>query len=160
MSEEKVCCPKFDPTPWDEKEIVFDNKMFLKDSMPQFMHFPLPGAFGRTVAKMWKKIEESDAKTDGKDFLMLCYDPSPWSCEIYINTKKEIPGAENVKLSGNFLTKVFDGPYSNVPKWIGEMNDYASKKNKKIKKFYFYYTTCPKCAKKWGHNYVVVFAEV
>ena len=25
---------------------------------------------------------------------------------------------------------------------------------------YFYYTTCPKCAKKHGHNYVVGFAQV
>lgn len=25
---------------------------------------------------------------------------------------------------------------------------------------YFHYTTCPKCAKKYGHNYVVLFTEV
>ena len=25
---------------------------------------------------------------------------------------------------------------------------------------YFYYTTCPKCAKHYGHNYVVGFAEI
>ena len=31
---------------------------------------------------------------------------------------------------------------------------------KKTKKIYFYYTTCPKCAKKYGHNYIVSFAEV
>jgi hypothetical protein len=29
---------------------------------------------------------------------------------------KEIPGAENVQLSGTFLSKVFDGPYNAVPK--------------------------------------------
>jgi len=25
---------------------------------------------------------------------------------------------------------------------------------------YFYYTTCPKCAKKYGKNYVVLLAQV
>jgi len=25
---------------------------------------------------------------------------------------------------------------------------------------YFFYTTCPKCAKKYGKNYVVILAEV
>ena len=33
MNEEKICCPKFDPTPWENKEIVWDNKMFIKDKM-------------------------------------------------------------------------------------------------------------------------------
>jgi hypothetical protein len=25
------CCPKFDPTPWHEKIIEWDNKLFVKD---------------------------------------------------------------------------------------------------------------------------------
>ncbi|MGE5758418.1 MAG: hydrolase [Sideroxydans sp.] len=29
-----------------------------------------------------------------------------------------------------------------------------------MRKLYFYYTTCPKCAKKYGKNYVVILAEV
>jgi hypothetical protein len=33
-------------------------------------------------------------------------------------------------------------------------------KGKSVKNYYFYYTTCPKCARKYGHNYVVVLAEV
>lgn len=33
-------------------------------------------------------------------------------------------------------------------------------KGKKAIKYYFYYTTCPKCARKYGHNYIVAFAEV
>lgn len=27
-------------------------------------------------------------------------------------------------------------------------------------KYYFHYTSCPKCAKIYGHNYVVAFAKV
>jgi hypothetical protein len=73
---------------------------------------------------------------------------------------KEVPDALNVRLSGNFLSRVFDGPYNAVPKWFKEMEDYARKSGKKAIKQYFYYTTCPKCAKKYGHNYVVAFAQV
>jgi len=29
-----------------------------------------------------------------------------------------------------------------------------------VKKVYFFYTTCPKCAKAYGKNYVVVLAQV
>jgi len=29
-----------------------------------------------------------------------------------------------------------------------------------IKKWYMWYTTCPKCAKKYGKNYVVIICQV
>jgi hypothetical protein len=47
-----------------------------------------------------------------------------------------------------------------VPKYIKEADTYLASLGKKAKKYYFYYTTCPKCAKKYGHNYIVAFAEV
>jgi hypothetical protein len=40
------------------------------------------------------------------------------------------------------------------------MEQYAKTKEKKIKKMYFSYTTCPKCAKAYGKNYVVLFAQI
>jgi len=159
-NETTQCCPKFNPEPWDEKEITWKDKLFVKDSMIQFMHMPLPGAFGKTVGRMWKKIEDAGANPDIKDFIMLAYDPSPWKGELYINATKEVPDAENIRFSGTYLTKVFDGPYNAVPKWIREMERYVTQKGQKVKKYYFYYTTCPKCAEIYGKNYVVVFAEV
>jgi len=40
------------------------------------------------------------------------------------------------------------------------MQNYVKSKNKDLKKLYFYYTTCPKCAKIYGKNYVVLLAQV
>ena len=60
----------------------------------------------------------------------------------------------------DFLTKVFEGPYQNVGKWAMEMAEYVKGKGKEIKKLYFSYTTCPKCAKAYGKNYVVLFAQI
>jgi hypothetical protein len=128
--------------------------------MPQFMHIPLPGTFGKTVTRMWKKIEDAGAKPDMKDFIMLSSETSQWQGEVYITATREVPDCENVKLSGAYLTKVFDGPYNAVPKWIKEMEPFLAKKSKSVKKYYLYYTTCPKCAKKYGHNYTVAFAAV
>jgi hypothetical protein len=154
------CCPKFDPEPWQEKELIWKDKLFIRETIPQFMHIPLPGTFGKAVGGMWKKIEDAQAKPDTNDFIMLSSESSPWKGEIFINTTKEVPNAENVKFSGTYLTKVFDGPYNAVPKWIKEMAPYVAEKGKSVKRWFFYYTTCPKCAKKYGHNYVVAFAEV
>ena len=109
---------------------------------------------------MWKKAQDAGASPETKDFLLLAYDPSPWKSELYLNVTKEVPGAENVKLTGTFISKVYDGPFNNVPKYIKDFEGYLKGQNKTAKKYYFYYTTCPKCAKKYGHNYIVAFAEV
>ena len=158
--QEAECCPKFDPELWDNKEVLWEDKLFIRDTVPQLFHIPLPGSFGKTVTRMWKKIEDAGARPENKDFLMLASETSQWKGEIYINVTKEIPGAGNVRLSGNYLTRVFDGAYNDVPKWIKEMEGYVSQKGKSVRNYYFYYTTCPKCAKKYGHNYTVVFAGV
>jgi hypothetical protein len=63
-------------------------------------------------------------------------------------------------LSGTFLTKVFEGPYQNVGKWAQEMKEYVETKKKELIKLYFSYTTCTKCAKAYGKNYVVLFAQI
>ena len=160
VKKEGECCPAFDPEPWQDKEFIWKDKLFIRETIPQFLHMPLPGSFGKAVGRMWEKIKKSQAETDINDFIMLSSETSPWKGEIYINTTNEVPGAKNVKLSGTFLTKVFDGPYNDVPKWIKEMIPYAAEKGRTIKKYYFFYTTCPKCAKKFGHNYVVAFTEV
>lgn len=158
--ETEACCPKFDTGSWDEKTFVWEDKLFIKDTIPQVFHFPLPGLVNRTMQRMWKKAVDAKATPDIEDFLLLAYDPSPWKCEYYMAVTAEVPDAENAKISGTFLSKVFDGPYNNVPQWIKEMEEYVQAKGKKTKKYYFYYTTCPKCAKIYGHNYVVAFAEV
>jgi len=158
--ETHECCPVFDPAPWDNKTHNWVEKPFIKDYLPQFFHMPLPSMMGKVIGRMWKKAQDAGAATEMKDFLLLAYDPSPWKSELYMNVTKEVPGAENVKLTGTFISKVFDGPYHHVPKYLKELDIYLAGQGKKAVKYYFYYTTCPKCAKKYGHNYIVAFAEV
>jgi len=157
---QKVCCPEFDSAPFEGKEFVWQDKLFIKETIRQFLHMPLPWVFGKAVVRMFQKIEVAGAKAEVKDFLMLCHDPSPWKSELYMSVTREVPSAENIKLSGKFLTRVFDGPYNAVPKWIKEMDKYVAEKGQSVKKYYFYFTSCPKCAKLHGHNYVVVFAQI
>jgi len=53
------------------------------------------------------------------------------------------------------MTRVFEGPYKNARDWYSEMKDYIKQRGKKPEDVYFFYTTCPKCAKYYGKNYVV-----
>jgi NMD protein affecting ribosome stability and mRNA decay len=45
-------------------------------------------------------------------------------------------------------------------KWIKEMKAFVEDKGKTLRKLYFFYTTCPKCAKKFGKNYVAILAQI
>lgn len=91
---------------------------------------------------------------------MLTDENSLWGADIYIDVAKEVPGSQMATISGTFLTKVFEGPYQNAGKWAKEMQEYVKSKGKELKKIYFSYTTCPKCAKVYGKNYVVLFAQI
>jgi hypothetical protein len=103
-------------------------------------------------------IDDAQAKADHQ--LMLTDENSLWGSDIYIDVKKDVPGAQMAKISGKFLTKVFEGPYSKAGEWAKEMEKYVASKGRECKKLYFSYTTCPKCAKAYGKNYVVLFAQI
>ena len=154
------CCPRFNTEPWDETEHDWSDKPFIRDSVRQFLHRPIPSAMKKTIGRMWSMAKGSDSAPGNEDFLLLAYDPSPWKSELYMAVTKEVPGADNVRLSGRYLTKVFDGPYSSPPIWIKDMERFVKARGEKAKRYFFYFTTCPRCAKIHGHNYAVVFAEV
>lgn len=156
QNSETGCCPKFNPDPWQEKEIEFDNKLFLKDQVRSIFHIPLN--FGKVMAKNMEKIKKADALSS--EILLLSDECSAWGSNLHIAVSKEVPEAEMVRISGTFLTKVFEGGYNNMKNWIKEMEEYVSSKGKKVKKLYFFYTTCPRCAKHYGKNYTVIFAQV
>jgi hypothetical protein len=158
--EDKPCCPEFDRTPWDDKTHVWNDKPFIKDSIPVFFHIPWPPMIGRLLMRMWGKAQKAGAAPDIREFLALACDPTPWRTEYYLAVNREVPDAENVRLSGTFFSRVFDGPYRSVPKWIKQLAAEMAKQGKTPKQYYFHYTTCPKCAKLHGHNYVVGFVQV
>jgi len=149
------CCEPFNPEPWQNKEIVWKDKVFVKDHVTSFLHIPLN--FGQKIVKNIKLIEKANAKAPYQ--LMLTDEKSLWGADIYIDVSKKVPNAQMATISGTFLTKVFEGPYQNVGKWAKEMEKYVKSKEKDLIKIYFSYTTCPKCAKAYGKNYVVLFAQ-
>jgi hypothetical protein len=153
---ETGCCPRFNPEPWDEKEITFQDKLFVKDHVKSFLHIPIN--FGKVMIRNMEKIQKVSALA--LEQIVLSDEKSMWSSDIYIAVTKDVPEAEMVRLSGTFLCKTFEGPYKDVHKWMEQMKVYVKSKAREMKKMYFYYTTCPKCAKVYGKNYVVILAKV
>lgn len=156
MHTEEICCPKFDPDPWNKKEIIWEHKKFVTDRVRSFFHIPLN--FGQVMKRIMNKIEASNGKC--KDMIVLADEDSLWGTNVFVDVSDDIKDGNMTTISGTFLSKVFDGPYKDMGKWIKEMERYAESKGNQIKMQYFYYTTCPKCAKKYGKNYVVLLSKI
>ncbi len=150
------CCPKFKPEGWEDQELHFEHKPFVKAKTRSFFHIPVN--MGKVFSKTFRSIEEAHAM-DEHQFIVLSEDHSAWSSDHYFAVTKEVPGEEMVYLTGNYLTKVFEGPFKDAPKWYDEMKHHVEYKGRKPEKVYFFYTTCPKCAKVYGKNYVIGVAE-
>ena len=151
-----TCCPEFDPKPWDNQLFEWKNKKFIKDSV--FTLFFMPVNFGKVMIRLNKVI--SDAGAEIPEWLCLSDHTSRWNMDIYLAVDKEIPGVANTSLSGKYFSKVYEGPFRDTGKWCKDFENVLKSKGLNQKKMYMWYTTCPKCAKKYGKNYVVILANI
>jgi hypothetical protein len=155
QTSETGCCPKFNPEPWDGKIFEWQSKKFIKGKV--FTLFYMPINFGGTVKKLMEKVQKANGKA--QDWMGLSDHTSKWNMDLYVAVDKEIPGAENITLSGKFASKVYEGDFKDTGKWCQDFENFVKEKGLQIEKMYMWYTTCPKCAKAYGKNYTVIIAK-
>lgn len=155
-NQNEECCPKFDPAPWDGKVLEWGNKKFIKGKV--FTLFFMPVNFGSVIVKLMAKVKDAGAGTP--ENLCLSDHTSRWNMDLYLAVDKEIPEAENVVLSGRFFSKVYEGDFKETGEWCRDFENIAKERGMKIEKWYMWYTTCPKCAKKYGKNYTVIVGKI
>ncbi len=155
-NSESTCCPKFDPILWDDKVIVWEHKKFIKDKVCTLFYMPLN--FGSVMKKFDKKVR--NAKAEVPEWLCLSEHSSKWNMDVYLAVDNHIPDAINTELSGKYYSKVYEGPFKDTEKWMKDFKETTKSKSFKTGKIYLWYTTCPKCAKKYGKNYVVILAGI
>ena len=151
------CCPRFKPDGWDNQNLHFEDKLFLRAKTKSALHVPIN--MGSVFTDAQTSIEEAAAQEENQ-IVVLSRDLSPWKAEHLFAVTKEIPAHEMVRLSGDFTTKVFEGPFKDAKRWYDDMLAVAKKSGHEAEEVYFFYTTCPKCAKTYGENYVVGFAKL
>lgn len=156
QQKQDICCPEFDAAAWDEKQFEWTNKSFIRDKVASLFYMPIN--YGKVMRRFDRKVTEAGAAVP--DYVCLSDHTSPWRTDLYLAVDKEVPGAEAVSISGQFFSKVYDGPYKDAGKWTKDFKSVSGSRGMKIKKMYTWYTTCPKCAKKYGKNYVVMMGQL
>jgi hypothetical protein len=150
------CCPEFNPLPWDNQTFEWVNKKFIRDKVCTFFYMPV--SFGKVMKRLDDKVRSAGAKIP--DWLCLSEHTSKWNMNVYLAVDRDISEAENITLNGKFFSKVYEGSFKDSGKWCKDYEEDAKSKGFNIKKMYMWYTTCPKCAKKYGKNYVVIVSEI
>ncbi len=151
------CCPRFNPQGWDNQHLHFKDKRFIRATTKSVVHVPLN--MGRVFSRVQEHWEDSDA-FDPAQTLVLSRDLSPWETEHYFAVTADVEDEDMTSISGDFITRVFEGPYRHAKNWVHEMETAAKAKVQEAKRVFMFYTTCPKCAKAYGQNCVVGVAEV
>ena len=93
-------------------------------------------------------------------YLILSKDVSPFKCDHYFLVKGNVDGYETHKIEGQFYTKVYDGDFKEISSWIKDFEKHMKTRKQPLKEMFVFYTTCPNCAKVYGHNYVVLFGKL
>jgi hypothetical protein len=124
--------------------------------VPAFFHVPL--GLGAKIVRAVDRIQAAHAEPAQR--LMLADETSRFGTDLFIDVTAPVPGAPMAWLSGTFLTRVYEGPFSQERIWAKDMLQYVASKGRVLEKLYFAWTTCPSCAKAYGHNYVIGFAKV
>ena len=154
---ETGCCPRFHPETWDNQTFDFDTLKFIKASTKSFMYMPLN--MSKVMTKTMNDI--NTAKAVAKDrYMILSKDVSKWSCDHYFLVDSEVPGYPTEDLSGRYFAKVYDGGFKEITSWIKSYETETLSKGIQTEDMYMFYTTCPKCAAHYGHNYVVILGKV
>jgi hypothetical protein len=153
---ETGCCARLDEARWDGQRVTWKDKPFLRDHVRAWFHVPLN--LGRVLTRDHAAISAAEAYAE--EPLWLSDEDSLWGTDLYIAVDRDVPGAQIEKLSGTFVTKVFEGPYKDAGKWARKMGQYVRQQGLECDKLYFFYATCPRCGKHFGRNQVVLFAQV
>ena len=155
---ETGCCAVPNIADWDNKKVKFTDKYFIRQYTKSFLYMPL------NMASVMKSLNSRatirHTMPSAEQVMILSRDISPWKAEQLFAVINPIDGADNVTLNGTFLTKVFEGPYKNAKQWYSAMQQMAKDKGNTVENTYFFYTTCPKCAKHYGKNYTIGLAKI
>lgn len=151
------CCPRFHPEGWDGQVLHLRDMPMLRATTRSVMHVPID--MGRVFARVQRNIDKAGGFRP-KGYLALSRDTSAFGAEHLIAVAGDVPGEEMTSLSGDFVTKVFEGPYRQAPRWHEAMVEEVRARGREPGNIWFFYTTCPKCAKAYGKNHVVGVAEL
>jgi len=140
------CCKVLSSAEWDCKELIWRDKPFLKSHY--FSFFRVPVNLGKKIVEGIGKIEEAGLADEQ---MMLSRNDSLWGADLLIPIKSKTDVFDIEMVTGRFLTRLFEGHYGDMAKWICETKIWCRGKGFEPEELIFWYATCPKCGPSGNH---------
>lgn len=159
-NEESLCCPPFDTEKWNLRTLDWNDKLFIKRSVKCFFYIPInyKMVFRQIVNKIRRKEENHNPR------ICLSEVCSKWKINLYVEAQEEVEKEENIRFSCKILTKAYVGScnnsYKEAKQWISDYRLFAQSKNFVVRKIFFWFPTCLKCAKIQKRRDVVIMGIV
>lgn len=152
------CCPEVRKEDWEYVQHEW-NKYFLEGNVFQLFRMPLN--YGSVLKKLAAAAKARNWDKHGNP-LVLTQETGFFSMQMLLELFRPDPKADGVVFfSGSFISHYYEGPYSGLGKAVQELDDYVTKATGlPPKDYFFWYTTCPKCAKERGNPVTVIFARI
>lgn len=151
------CCPVFHPEFYDNNVFDLGEYKFIKDSTLSFLHIPLN--MDRVFIRSILAIDQSKQAYNDRN-LILSRDTGPFKSNHYFLTKGDVEGYTTEKIEGHYFAKVYDGKFKDIEYWLKDFRLRMTNLDQTLNEIFVFYTTCPICAKIYGHNYVVLFGKI
>ena len=155
-SSQEKCCPRLEAGDWDKQRVEWRDKTFYKTKYRTLFHIPLN--IGSVLTRAMKDVEGRGIGEDPE--LMLSLEDSLFSSTLLLSIAEAPQDLPVERVSGTFVTRLFEGSYRNVKRWCDEVRQSLRDEGHEAQRLLFWYVTCPRCAKKYGGAQTVIFAQV
>gem|GEM_PF-227136 len=152
------CCKDIDLGKWHLKKVKWRRKPFYVVRYGTFFHIPLGIGKAMTdgMSAVTKKYHTAYPE------LWLSKDTGMFSAKMmFAVDRASTSDPEIEELTGTFVSRGFQGPYSQIGNFVRVFREQVMQKyGKKPMELYFWYANCPKCAKKQGGPKTVIFGRI
>jgi len=156
MTATTCCCPKLKRDDWDKEVFYWKNKPFYETGYWSLFRMPL--TYGKAVKEAMEFLKSRNLAKD--PMLVLSGEESMFHSSLLIEMSKDDRSLPVRRLTGKFISLFFEGEYRDTPTWVRQTVDYCMSQGEKAKELYFFYATCPKCAKHYGSTQTVIIARM
>jgi len=118
-------CPKFDPIGWDGRHLSFHDQPFVRATTRSLVHDPFN--MGQVLTRVQGHIEDAGAQ-DPDHISDLSRDQSATEDEHFFRVTGDVPGENMIRLSGDFITRVFEGSNRQANNRVHEMETATEEK--------------------------------
>lgn len=149
-------CPRLVREEWDRQTHPWDKKPFYALPYRSFFGWPL------NLARQTAAAVDLLSKRGLLDSVPINFavNEQARGGTLLIAIKRHVKDLETRAISGQFMSFFFEGKYPERPHWIRQVYRYGRANHLNFQELYFWYATCPTCAKKQGYAQVVIFGKI